>query len=173
LGVLIKFFERFIFRAAVSLEKRGVMLTTKTNWVKVFLAGLVALVISQIIHTMGAFLNMRYYLMEEYSAVWSKIMMPAAGPPPTSFYAYSVMFGFVNAFLFAFAYSIFKDSVPGRGVVKKGLAYGFLIFLVAGIPATLSMILLINLPQALIWSWTAEGLITFLAGGITTAWLVK
>lgn len=138
---------------------------------RVFASGVLFAVIAQVVHTVCSFLGMSFYTNPDYFAVWSKIMMPTAGPPPASFYAYSILFGLLGGILFALVYAVLKGGIPVRSIAKRGLLYGFLIFLVGGIPGYLSLILLINLPFALVVLWALETLIIDLLGGIIVAWL--
>ena len=140
---------------------------------KVLLAGFVFMIISQIIRTIGAFLEMNYYFDPNYFGVWSKIMMPAAGPPPTSFYCYSLLFAFINGVLFSLVYAYMKGGIPVKAWLKKGLIYGLVVFLIGGIPGSLALYLLINLPAMLLIYWAIETLIINLLGGIVVAWLNK
>ncbi len=41
-------------------------------------------ILAQIVHTLESILTMGYYTDPAYFQVWSKVMMPAAGPPPAS-----------------------------------------------------------------------------------------
>lgn len=145
----------------------------KLNFCRVFLAGVLFAVLAQVIHTLGAFLAMGYYTMPEYFSVWSKIMMPSAGPPPLSFMVYSIIFGVISGILISLVYSVVKSSIPGNKVCKKGLVYGLFVFLVGGIPGYLSLFLLINLPSALILSWAFETLLVDLFGGVVIAKILK
>ncbi len=111
--------------------------------------------------------------MPQYFPVWSKIMMPTAGPPPVSFMVYSLLFSVVSGILIALVYSVVKNSVPGNNPTKKGLKYGVLIFLVGGIPGYLSMLLLINLPSALLLYWAFETLVVDLLGCFIIARILK
>jgi hypothetical protein len=145
----------------------------KISFWRILAAGILYAIVSQVINTLGAFFSMGYYLMEEYFPVWSKVMMPAAGPPPSSFYVYSICFGVLMGMLFAIVYSVIKSGVPGRTAVKKGLVYGLLVFLVAGIPLSLTMYLLIYLPAGLLWIWAVTSLIAYLVSGVITAKICK
>lgn len=100
-------------------------------------------------------------------------MMPGAGPPPAEFTYYSLAFTFLGMLLFTIVYLIIKNGVPAASLLKKGLTYGFLVFLVATIPGMLSLILLINLPLALVGLWTVESLIIMLVSGMAMAKIVK
>ncbi|HLD38806.1 MAG TPA: hypothetical protein VJB05_00660 [archaeon] len=135
-------------------------------------AGIVYAVISMVVNTLWAFIDMPYYLMQEYFAVWSKLMMPTAGPPGVEFYVASFVFTLVAGLIFAGVYSRVKASIRGKGV-RKGLRFGFGMFLISVIPGMFSLFLLINLPTALIISWTVSGLVTSLLGGIVIEKFVR
>lgn len=145
----------------------------KLNPWRIFWAGVLFGVLAQIVHTVGAFLTMSYYTIPQYFTVWSKIMMPNAGPPPLSFTVYSLIFSLISGILIALVYGVVKNSVPGRTVAKKGLNYGLLIFLIGGIPGYLSLLLLINLPSALVLYWAFETLVSYLIGGMLIAWIMR
>ena len=140
---------------------------------RVLISGVIFAVISQIVHTIGSIATMKYYLMGEYLPVWSRIMMPNAGPPPASFFAYGVAFALITGILLAIVYNMISKSISGKSAAKKGLMYGLLLFFAAGIPGALSMYLIINLPIALIISWTVEGLAIYLLGGMVIAKINK
>ena len=136
----------------------------RVSLARVIGAGIVFAIIGQLIHSLGAILTMGFYVDPTYLSVWSKIMMPAAGPPPISFYYYSIAFGIITGILLASVYAIIREGITGKRA-KKGLVYGFLVFLVAGVPGSLSLYLLINLPSALIVYWAIENLVIYLIGG--------
>ena len=135
-------------------------------------AGIVYAVISMVVNTLWAFIDMPYYLMQEYFVVWSKLMMSTAGPPGVEFYVASFVFTLVAGLIFAGAYSRIKASIRDKGI-RKGLRFGFGIFLISVIPGMFSLYLLINLPAGLIVSWTVSGLVTSLLGGIVIERLVR
>jgi len=135
---------------------------------KILLTSILFLIIAQIVHSLGAMATMNYYMLEEFFPVWSSIMMPNEGPPGTSFFLLSAVFNFLTGLIFSVVYLTVNKGLKPKKATKKGLLYGFLVFSVATIPGTLSMILLINLPLMLILGWAIEGLIIFLAAG----WIV-
>lgn len=130
------------------------------------------MIVAQVIHTIESMLTMSYYTDPAYFTVWSKIMMPTAGPPPTEFYYYSLTFSFITGLFFTVAYTVVEKSVPGNTFVKKGLIYGLLIWLVGGLSGSLAMVLLINLPVDLIAYWTVSGLIVDLMAGVVITKIV-
>ncbi|MDD5340676.1 MAG: hypothetical protein PHV13_05530 [Candidatus ainarchaeum sp.] len=135
----------------------------------VILAAVIFAVVAQVVHTAGAMATMGYYYDAAYFAVWSNLMMPAAGPPPPEFTYLSLALGFVTSFIFVYAYVLLKKAVPGKDWPSKGINYGILLFLISTVPSTFSMLMLINLPTPLIMDWALEGLVIALAGGLVTA----
>jgi len=142
------------------------------NRTRVIVAGIIFALVAQVVHTLGTFPTMEFYVDPAYFNVWSKIMMPTTGPPPMSFFYYAIAFNVVTGILLASVYSIICEGIPRTGV-KRGLFYGIILFLAAGIPSSLSMYLLINLPVALIAWWSLESLAIYLIGGVVIAWLIK
>ncbi|MFC1562956.1 hypothetical protein ACFL4Z_02795 [candidate division KSB1 bacterium] len=131
------------------------------------------LILNQIVHGLCAGIGMGYYTDPQYFDVWSKLMMPQPGPPPASFMFYSILFNLITSFFFVFVYLIISESIPGTGLVKKGLFYGLIVFMLSGISGALGMLLLINLPSGLIVLWTIESLIICIIGGILVAKIAK
>ena len=100
-------------------------------------------------------------------------MMPAAGPPPASFYLYSLLFTFITWALFGLVYGKLGNAIKEKDPARKGLIFGGLVFLVAGLPGTLTMYLLINLPAGLLAAWAITSLILHLIGGVVAAKAIK
>jgi uncharacterized membrane protein YeaQ/YmgE (transglycosylase-associated protein family) len=139
---------------------------------KFIIAGIVFAIIAQIIHTVESMLTMNFYTDPAYFAVWSKIMMPGEGAPPTEFYIYSIIFGIIAGIIYAMIYSMINKSIPGKTITNKGLYFGFLLFLV-GIPWSLTMYLLINLPTLLLVAWSITSLVIDLIFGVIAVKLIK
>jgi len=145
----------------------------KLNCPRIILGAIAFLVVAQAMHIVSTMLTMNYYTDANYFAVWSKIMMPAAGPPPAEFYYYSLAFSFIIGLIYSYIYTNIRNVIKGT-TIKKGLKYGFVIFLMVGVPYFLTTYLLINLPQSLLVYWLIiDGLLTYLVGGIAIAWLNK
>ncbi len=136
-------------------------------------AMIVLTIVSQIIHTIEASLTMGYYLLAEYLPVWSKIMMPVAGPPPMSFYIFSLGFGIVTWALFVMVYSAVGCCLPGKTEFNRGMVFGLLVFFVGTVPGALSLVLLVNLPMGLIGSWLVSGLVINLINGGLVSKIMK
>lgn len=142
------------------------------DWKGIGIAAVLMTAVAQIEHMIEAVLTMGYYMDPQYFAVWSKVMMPEAGPPPASFYAYSVVFGLISAALFAWAYSRLGSAIREKNPLRKGLAFGAIVFLVAGLPGVLSMYLLLNIPSGLLAIWTVSSLAVYLMWGAIASRLV-
>jgi hypothetical protein len=144
-----------------------------SDWKKLLMITVAMTVIAQVIHTLESILTLGYYMDPAYFGVWSKIMMPTAGPPPAAFYYYSVTFALVSWAIFGFVYEKLGGAIREKGDIRKGLKFGMFVFLIAGIPTALTMYLLINLPSALLATWTLVQLILYLIGGVVAAKLIK
>lgn len=145
----------------------------KLKWKKLLMAAVLFTIIAQLIHNVGTWLGMGYYTEPEFFPVWSKLMMPTEGSPPTSFMVYSLGFGFVSALIYALFYGMVKPVLKEQSMLQKGLIYGFGLFVVSTVPNTLTMLLLINLPPGVLMLWTAESLAAFLLGGMVIARVMK
>lgn len=131
----------------------------------IIIAGILVTIVSQILTTFEAFLTMEIYLMEEFFPVWSRIMMSGAGPPPATFYLYSIGFSFIVGILYAAVFRVIEEGIPGTGI-QKGLCYGFILFLISGLPFLLTTYLLINLPAQFFIAGTVFGFIGSILNGI-------
>ncbi len=137
---------------------------------KIALCGAAYAVASQIIHSIGAFLSMGYYADPELCPLWSKLMMPTCSSPPgLEFFAAALGAIFVAGAIFAYAYSRWAICVEGTSALEKGLNFGFLLFLVAGVTGYLAMLVLLAIPAALLAIWAVEGLLSYLAAGLIIA----
>lgn len=139
---------------------------------KALLAAFAFAILAFFVHTVVAIATMNYYTMPEYFSVWSKVMMPTAGPPPTSFYFMSFIFSLVGGGLFTAGYLWTKKAFTGK-TWQKGAFYGALVFAIAAVPGTLSMYLLINLPLMLMIWWAIENLVIYVVAGAAIAKVVE
>jgi hypothetical protein len=128
---------------------------------------------SFMVHSVGAMLAMGYYTMPQYLAVWSKIMMPSAGPPPLGFTVLSLLFGFITAYFFCIVYGIMRPVFKLESQMQAGAMYGLAIFIISGFSGTLSLYLLVNVPIELLAAWAVEGLIINVLGGAIVARLLQ
>jgi hypothetical protein len=140
--------------------------------IRILIAGIVFAIIAEVIHTVESLATMNFYTDPNYFGVWSKIMMPGPGAPPAEFYYYSIAFSIITGIIYAVVYEMIKKSLPGKTGFKQGLNFGFLLFLL-GIPMSLTMYLLINLPAMLLVYWAVSSLLIELIFGAVVAKIVK
>jgi hypothetical protein len=143
------------------------------NWKRIIIAAIIFAIIAQVLRTVESMLTMDFYMDPEYFGVWSKLMMPTAGPPPAEFFYTSIASGLIIAVIYAAVYDLIKNSIPGKTDIKKGLKYGALLFILVQIPGLLGMYLLINLPTLLLIYWGISSLVILLVGGIVFAKIIK
>jgi hypothetical protein len=70
----------------------------------------------------------------------------------------SLLLGLIVAFLFSYVFSVLYKGIPGKGI-NKGLAYGFLVWLVGGLSGVITMPLYMNIAVSVVIYWA----ISFLA----------
>lgn len=148
-------------------------MSVRINAVRLVIAALVYTIFSFIIHFIGAELTIQFYMDSAYFPVWSKLLMPTAGPPPLTFSLYSLVLGFIAALLFAFIYLKVRPLFKGKSRVRMGATYGFGVFLVGGLPGFSMLWLLINLPLLLIVDYAIEALVANIIGGIFVAYIIQ
>ncbi|VVB90223.1 Uncharacterised protein [uncultured archaeon] len=138
---------------------------------QIMVSGVLFLVIAQVINTVSAIFTMSYYTNPEYFGLWSKLMMPSNGPPGSEYFLASITINLVTGIIFAGAYSFVKQSIPGKGIVK-GIYYGVLLFLISGVPFTLTIYLLFSVPVLLLLNWTVSNMVVYLIGGAILAKII-
>jgi hypothetical protein len=140
---------------------------------KLLIAAILFTLISEVVHTAESMLTMNFYTDPNYFVVWSRIMMPIAGPPPTSFYVYSIVFTFISGLIFAFVFTKVKNVIKANVWWKIGKRFGIGVWLIASIPWALTTYLLINLPPMLLVYWSITSLIIYILAGIAIAKILK
>lgn len=144
----------------------------KIRWGKVVIASIILLVIQMVVMNIEALFDMKYYVMPEYFPVWSKLMMPNAGPPPVEFFVASALFSFLTALVLACVYECFKASLDKR-FWPRVLGFTKLMALLSLIFSYLPMYMLINLPLGLIVSWFVSGVLVIFLGSVVFVKILK
>ena len=120
-----------------------------------FLYTVVAVVLQQI----EVIFTMSYYTDPSLAGLWSKTMMPSAGPPPFAFFVQSVLFTFATgvtlAAVFEFMKPLFGKSYWARVIGFTDIMVGLMIVF-----GFFPMYLLLNIPLGLIVWWFVTGWIT-------------
>jgi hypothetical protein len=142
------------------------------EWKELSISALVFAILSQVVHTIGAFATMGYYIDPAYFPIWSNLMMPGPSPPGLEFYAVSFAFSLLAGLIFAFTYSALKKGIPGKDLVK-GVNYGILLFLLADVTYAMTTFVILAVPSALLVSWALEGLVINIAFGAALSRIMK
>lgn len=122
------------------------------KWKKILLSGAIFAVVSFIVHEIEAVLTMKYYFNPAYFGVWSKVMMPTAGPPPPSFMITSLVFSLISGISIALIYSYLKDHLPTE-TKKRFFYFADLMIGASFVFFTLPVYLMFNVPAGLLVSW--------------------
>lgn len=136
---------------------------------RIILSSVIGMVIAQVIWTIEALIDMPFYQAEAYFGVWSKLMMPDAGPPPMSFIFWGLLFGFITWLLVSVVYAKIHKGLPG----KKWLSLALILTAVHAIPMGLVFVLIINLPLLMVISWTIHGLVAIFLNSLIISKLIK
>ncbi|MFW6230688.1 MAG: hypothetical protein ACOC32_01550 [Nanoarchaeota archaeon] len=143
---------------------------------KGFLAAAVYALIALAISFVGFSMNKMYYTNLDFKPLWSKFLSPVAGQIPLSFFLSFGLVLFFIGFIYAFFYHMVRVSIHGHAPHKrgvKGLLYGIFLTFVVGIPMLLYHYLMLGVPNLLVVSWFAESVLTYLAGGVAIASIMK
>jgi hypothetical protein len=122
------------------------------SWRKIFIASLLFMAIAFAIRQIEAMLTMSYYKMPELFGVWSKLMMPKAGPPPASFLITSLVFTFATGICLSLIYYYLKDHLP-KERHKRVFYFADLMIGTSFVFFTLPVYLMFNVPSGLLISW--------------------
>lgn len=142
------------------------------SWKKIVLFGVIFAVISFVIRQVEVVLTMKYYTMPEYFGVWSKVMMPTAGPPPYSFLVTSLVFTFVTGVSLALIYYYLRDHLP-KETNKRIFYFADLMVGTSFIFFTLPVYLMFNVPMGLLISWFITSFIILTASSWVLVNIVK
>jgi hypothetical protein len=145
---------------------------SKINWGKIFIVGLIYTVAATVIHQIEAFVNLKYYMMPEYFGVWSKAMMPTAGPPPMDFFIKSTIMTLASGISLALVYCYVRDMLP-KNTRERVLLFADLMIGLQFIFFTLPVYLLINLPIVLLISWFISGFLILIITSYTCVKIIK
>lgn len=139
------------------------------HWGKVLLIGLLYTIISTVVRQLEIIWTMKYYTQPQYFGVWSKLMMPSAGPPPFEFMVTSMILTFASGMALAIIYYYLKDYLP-KGFWHRATFFADVLVSTSFIFFTLPVYLLFNVPVALLGWWFVS---TFVVLFLTSILIVK
>ncbi len=142
------------------------------SWKKVFLSGLIFTAVSFILRQIEVVLTLNYYMMPRYSGVWSKLMMPGAGPPPANFMITSLVFTFVTGVSIALIYYYLKDHLP-KNEKKRIFYFADLMIATSFVFFTLPVYLMFNLPLGLLACWFVTSFVILTLGSLVLVKIIK
>ena len=137
------------------------------SWKKILLSSLVFTIIAFVVRQIEVILTINYYKMPEYFGLWSKTMMPKAGPPPVSFMITSLVFTFATGISLALIYYYLKDHLP-KEEKKRILYFADLMIATSFVFFTFPVYLMFNVPLGLLVSWFVSTFIILTA----TSWIL-
>lgn len=139
--------------------------------VRVGVSALLFTVITEVIWSLSSYIFMPLYLDAQYIATWSRLALPGSGSPVNMM----LIMGAITL-VFSVAYVLFyrclRDKLSG-GVVKKGLYFAGMIYILGALPGYLMSLVMINLSVEMYLSWMATSLAVFALGGLTVARINK
>lgn len=132
---------------------------------RVLTASIAFLIVAQVLHNIGSAISSSYFTHPQYYHLWNPLMISNSNAGfGIYFFVTNIAFGFISALLFVIVY-----TVVGRGLnggPEKGIHFGMLVFLVATVPGSLSLFLLLNLPGEIIVLWAFQNLVLYVVGGL-------
>lgn len=84
----------------------------------------------------------------------------------------SVVNNFIFAGLFVFLYAVICKSLQGSGA-RKGLIFGFLVWLAGWAVSWVRVAITINISKALFVDWMVNGLISYMIAGAIIGWIYR
>jgi len=122
------------------------------NWLKAIFVGFLYTLFAVVVRQIETFLTMPYYLDPTHFGLWSRMMMPKAGPPPAEFMIMSFVLTFATGISIAVIYYYLKNMLPKR-FLRRVFLFADLMIGCSFIFFTLPVYLLFNVPMGLLISW--------------------
>jgi len=144
----------------------------KFPWSKIVFSSILFMVIAFVLRQFEAILTMKYYLMPEYFSIWSKVMMPKAGPPPASFMYTSLLVTFLSGFAYAYIYAQVKESLP-KAFWTRVFCYADILVAASLVTFILPTYLMFNVPMGLLVSWFISSFVISILGSIVFVKMIK
>lgn len=150
----------------------GIEWIKKIPWMKVLLSSVIYTLIAFLVRQIEAILTVKYYMMPEYFGVWSKLMMPTLGPPPSEFMITSLVVTFATGVSLAVIYCYLREFLP-KDDKKRIFIFADLMVGASIVFFTLPVYLLFNVPFQLMLSWLITSFIIILAGSFVFVRIIK
>jgi hypothetical protein len=141
------------------------------NWGKTLLVGILYTVFAAIVRQVETMLTMPYYLDPTHFGLWSKLMMPKAGPPPAEFMMMSVVITLATGISIAVIYYYIKEMLPKK-TTKRVFFFADLMIGFSFIFFTLPTYMLFNIPMGLLVSWFISTFVILLFASIISVKII-
>lgn len=143
----------------------------KIQWGKVMLVGIIYTVVTMIVRQVESMMTLKWHQMPEYSGVWSKLMIPSAGPPPPEFFIVSTVATFLTGVSLCVVYHYLKEYLP-KNQWQRACYFADLLVATSFIFFTVPVYMLFNVPLILIGSWFISGFILNLIASVLIVHLI-
>lgn len=161
-----------LYHSVLELDKKGLISMSawmkKLHWKRILLSGFWYTVIAEIVMQVEIFFTMKYYQDPALFGLWSKLMMPNAGPPPLTFFAISLLFMYATGCTLAAVFE-FISSLFGKSYWSKVVGFTDIMVGLAIIFASFPMYLLFNVPITLLAWWLGTNWVTILLASMVFA----
>lgn len=144
------------------------MCCQKFSWKDALLGALVFFIVSFIAHNIESILTMSYYTNPAYFGLWSKLMMPGAGPPPLQFMLTSALLSFATGLVIATLYQMVKDEL-GPKYWSRVCGFALLVWILSLVFFGFTAYLLFNIPFGLLIIWSLDALLIYFLASLFIA----
>jgi hypothetical protein len=135
------------------------------KWARFFLAGICAAIISYFFNNVAGFLFGSLY--DPASGIWRAMLTP-------SWYQNVILANLLAGFLLVIGYACFNKALGNKKqIVKKGLAYGFIIWLIKDVIGFTMTYVLMFISGQLIAVWLATAFVIDLVAGMAIAGIYR
>jgi hypothetical protein len=145
---------------------------SKINIGKLVLVGIIYTVVATVIHQIEAMFTMKYYLDPAYFGLWSKLMMPTAGPPPAAFFITSAILTLASGISLGLIYYYIRDMLPAK-FWPRVFFFTDLMIATSFIFSTLPMYLMFNVPGGILVSWFISSFVILLVSAYAFVKILK
>ncbi len=129
-------------------------------------AGFIML-ISLIINSGGLFFNAEEYASN--SNIWNNHILEAE----VSFFILTLVSGFILGIILTLVYTIIAKSIRQKSILKTGIFYGILLFILVGIPLILNTYISFAISSYLLMCLIIQNFIILLLSGIGIVYIMR
>lgn len=142
------------------------------SWKHIVVSGLIYSVVAVLFQQIEVYFTMKYYTDPALAGLWSKVMMPVAGPPPLSFFVVSLLFTVSTGIVLAAVFDYMK-GLFGKGYWKRVIGFTDIMVGLSIVFGYFPMYLMFNVPVGLIAAWLISGFFTTLLSAMVFAKKLK